>query len=129
MAGKDEYSSPLMQLVVSELKKNKRTTFADVRAAAAKKKLTLYPITFGRAKALLGLVKVAKRGQGKAARARAAAGPKRGPGRPRKNGSPAQLRAGRRGPGRPPKSSYGTFAPRRGPGRPRKIASVADSLD
>ena len=57
--------------------------------------------------------------------ARAEAAPvRRGPGRPRKDGSPAQTRAarsvarpaGRRGPGRPRKDE----APRRGPGRPPK---------
>src|SRR5436190_16143214 len=105
----DAYSSPLMQVVVDQLKKDKKATFADIKAVAAKKGLTLYPITFGRAKALLGLVPSAKRGEAKAAREKAAGEPKRGPGRPRKDGTPAH-----RGSGRPPNSSYG---PRRGPGR------------
>jgi hypothetical protein len=113
----DAYSSPLMQVVVDQLKKDKKATFADIKAVAAKKGLTLYPITFGRAKALLGLVKSAKRGEGKAARAKAE---KRGPGRPPKA-------AGKRGPGRP--RSIATFGPRRGPGRPRKVTSSLDSLD
>src|SRR5262245_38675474 len=116
MADKAEsYSSPLMQLVVEQLKKDKKASFADIKAVAAKKGLTLYPITFGRAKALLKLVPSAKRGEGKAARARAEG--KRGPGRPPK--------AGRRGPGRPPKNP---FLGRRGPGRPRKQTSTVDSL-
>ena len=110
-----------MQLVVEQLKKDKKASFADIKAVAAKKGLTLYPITYGRAKGLLGLVPVAKRGTGKAARATMARAGKRGPGRPRKDGSPP-----RRGPGRPRK--FASFE-RRGPGRPRKHASPLDSLD
>ena len=83
-----------MDLIVSALRKNKDVSHANVRAKAEKKGLTVYPIMYGRAKALLGLVPVAKRGQGKAKRAaakRASAGtaPKRGPGRPRKGSSSA----------------------------------------
>jgi len=48
---------------------------------------------FGRAQAMLGIVKQAKRGKGKAAKAKAkavkATPAKRGPGRPRKNAAPA----------------------------------------
>ncbi len=72
-----------MELIVATLKRNKGVTYAEVKAAADRKRVTVYPIMFGRAKALLGLVKVAKRGQGKAARRKAG---KRGPGRPRKVG-------------------------------------------
>src|SRR5262245_24209463 len=100
MADTEKYSSPLMQLVVEQLKKDKKASFADIKAVAARKGMTLYPITYGRAKGLLGLVPVAKRGTGKTARGKAAAA-RRGPGRPRKDGS----------------------APRRGPGRPRKYAT------
>ena len=72
-----------MDLIVAALKRNKNVTYGQVKAAADAKRVTVYPIMFGRAKALLGLVKVAKRGQGKAARRKAG---KRGPGRPRKVG-------------------------------------------
>ena len=46
---------------------------------------------FGRAQAMLGIVKQAKRGQGKAAKRKAAkaSGVRRGPGRPRKNAAAA----------------------------------------
>lgn len=130
MADKDDkYSSPLMQFTVDALKKDKKAAFADVRDAAKKKGLTLYPISYGRAKALLGLVKTSKRGTGRFARAKAAAAGgevKRGPGRPRKDGSPPM----KRGPGRPRKDSYATsFAPKRGPGRPRKAVDPMDTLN
>ncbi|MEO6595608.1 MAG: hypothetical protein ABIP94_12720, partial [Planctomycetota bacterium] len=59
--------------VVSALKKNTKAAHADIKAEADAKKLTLYPIMFGRAQALLGIVKSAKRGTGKTARASAAA--------------------------------------------------------
>jgi len=95
-----------MQLVVEQLRKNKKASFADIKAAAQRKRLKLYPITYGRAKALLGLVPSAKRGEGKAARASAASG-----------------RGMKRGPGRPPKLL------RRGPGRPRKTVTAISSLD
>ena len=78
-----------MEFLIESLKKNKKASYADIKAKADEKKLKLFPIMFGRAQALLGIVKSAKRGQGKMAKARAAkaAGTpvKRGPGRPRKN--------------------------------------------
>ncbi|MCA8963781.1 MAG: hypothetical protein H6838_03220 [Planctomycetes bacterium] len=91
-------TNPAFEFTIEYLKKNRKAAFADVRDAAAKKKLTLYPIMYGRAQALLGIVKQAPRGQGKAKMAKAAkaarsAAPagavKRGPGRPRKNPLPA----------------------------------------
>ena len=81
-------SNPAMDFIVDSLKSNRNAKYADIAAAAAKKRLKVYPIMFGRAQALLGIVKSSPRGQGKAARAsQKAAGPKRGPGRPRKNAS------------------------------------------
>lgn len=77
-------SNPAMDFIVSSLKSNRNAKYADIAAAAAKKRLKVYPIMFGRAQALLGIVKSSPRGQGKAARATKATG-KRGPGRPRKN--------------------------------------------
>lgn len=63
-------SNPAMDFLVAELKKNRKAAYADIKAKADKKKLPLYPIMYGRAQALLGIVKSAKRGQGKAAKAR-----------------------------------------------------------
>ena len=87
-------SNPAMEFIVDSLKSNRSAAYKDIAEAAAKKKLKIYPIMFGRAQALLGIVKAAPRGQGKMAKAKAAkagkpvaaAAPvKRGPGRPRKN--------------------------------------------
>jgi hypothetical protein len=84
-----------LAFIVETLKHRKAATYAEIKEAADKKGLTVWPIMFGRAKALLGYVKVAKRGTGKFARASAAkaaggAPPtRRGPGRPRKNPRPA----------------------------------------
>ena len=83
-------NNPAMDFIVDSLKSNRGAKYADIAEAAAKKKLKIYPIMFGRAQALLGIVKQAPRGQGKMARARAAkagAPPKRGPGRPPKAAS------------------------------------------
>src|SRR5262249_54250972 len=76
-----------LAFIVESLKKNKSASYADIKAAADKKKLKVWPIMYGRAKLLLGHVKGAKRGTGKSARAKAGTGipAKRGPGRPRKN--------------------------------------------
>lgn len=93
--------NPGFKVILDALEKDKNASYADVKAKAEKKGLTVYPIMFGRAKALLGLVPSRKRGEAKAAREKAATkkvgkaagrGPgRRGPGRPRKvvaNGSP-----------------------------------------
>ena len=84
-------SNPAMDFIVDSLKQNRAAQYKDIAEAAAKKKIKIYPIMFGRAQALLGIVKSAKRGEGKAARLKAglpavagAAPAKRGPGRPRK---------------------------------------------
>ena len=97
-----------MDFIVAALKKNKKVSYADIKKAADKKKLVIYPIMYGRAKLLLGLVKPGKK---KAAKKAA----KRAPGRPK--GSKNKKR-----PGRPKK------AVRRGPGRPRKAVSATDAL-
>jgi len=76
-----------MNFIVDNLKSNRNAKYADVAAAAAKKKLKIWPIMWGRAQALLGIVKSAPRGQGKMALAKRAAAGKRGPGRPRKSAS------------------------------------------
>lgn len=58
-AGKDA-----MAFIVSTLKRNKDVAYADVQKRAEAAGHTIYPINFGRAKALLGLVKVAPRKKG-----------------------------------------------------------------
>jgi len=86
-------TNPGFDFIVAALKKNPKASYKDIAAAAAKKKLKVFPIMFGRAQAMLGIVKQAKRGKGKAAKAKAkavkATPAKRGPGRPRKNAAPA----------------------------------------
>lgn len=94
--------NPAFEFTLEYLKKDRKAAFADVRDAAAKKRMVLYPIMYGRAQAILGIVKQAPRGHGKAKmakeakEARAAGTPvaaapvaaspaKRGPGRPRKS--------------------------------------------
>lgn len=88
MAAKKKPGPEALQFIVDFLKSNKSASYGDVKAAADKKGFTVWPIMYGKAKALLGMVPVAKRGQGKAAKARRAAAPdagvKRGPGRPPK---------------------------------------------
>ena len=70
-----------MAFLVDQLSKNTKAVYADIKAKADARKLKLFPIMFGRAQALLGIVKSAKRGTGKFAKASAAkaagkAGPK-----------------------------------------------------
>ena len=77
------------------LRRNPRVSFADVKAVAEKKRITLYPISYGRAQALEGIVKS----------------------RPYGSKKKAAKKAGKRGPGRPNGSKN---KPKRGPGRPRK---------
>ncbi|MGK0303636.1 MAG: hypothetical protein ACI89X_004534, partial [Planctomycetota bacterium] len=87
-------ANPGFEFIIASLKKDKKVSYKDIAAAAAKKNLTVFPIMFGRAQAMLGIVKQAKRGKGKMARAKAASERppvvvgKRGPGRPRKNAAP-----------------------------------------
>ena len=80
--------SPAMEFLVDALKRNPKAAYADLKAKADEKKLAVYPIMFGRAQAMLGLVKSAKRGTGKFAKANAAK---------RAGGAAANPTAGRRG--------------------------------
>lgn len=98
MAAKKDTSA--MDFIIASLKKNKNASYADIKAAADEKKLSVYPIMYGRAQALLGYVKMKPRGQGKAAVAKAAKAAAAAPA-PAAFGAPVK-----RGPGRPPKSSY-----------------------
>lgn len=62
-------ASPAMQFLVESLKKHPAATYADLKAKADREQLKVFPIMYGRAKALLGLVGGDERGTGKAARA------------------------------------------------------------
>ena len=61
-----------LAFIVETLKHRKAATYAEIKEAATKKGLTIWPVMFGRAQALLGHVKVAARGTGRFARASAA---------------------------------------------------------
>jgi len=70
-------NSAAFDFLVESLKADKASAYADLKAKAEKKGLLVYPVMFGRAKTLLGLVKSAKRGRGKAAKAKAVTKAKR----------------------------------------------------
>jgi hypothetical protein len=61
-----------MEFLVAALKANRKATYSELKAKAEEKKLPLFPIMYGRAQALLGIVKSAKRGTGKYAKGTAA---------------------------------------------------------
>ncbi len=95
MASKDGQSA--LEFIRQLIAKDNALSYGEVKEAADKKGFKIFPIMYGRAKALEGLVKVSKRGTGKAAKAAAkktanatpagampAAPARRGPGRPRK---------------------------------------------
>ena len=60
-----------MALIIAMLKKNPKVDYASIKKAAEKKKVDVYPIMYGRAQALLGIVDSGKRGRGKARKAAA----------------------------------------------------------
>ena len=51
-----------MQLILEHLREDPQASYADIRDAAAEQGMKIYPIMYGRALALLGLVEVAPRG-------------------------------------------------------------------
>ncbi|MEC7583207.1 MAG: hypothetical protein VYE77_02730 [Planctomycetota bacterium] len=51
-----------MQLILAHLREDPQASYADIRDAAAEQGMKIYPIMYGRALALLGLVEVAPRG-------------------------------------------------------------------
>lgn len=65
--------SPGFEFVVDRLRQEPAIVYADLKAEAAAHGFAIAPIMFGRAKALLGLVPVKARGDGKVARTKAAA--------------------------------------------------------
>lgn len=62
-----------MEFVIQQLELDSQLEYAALKAAATKKNLVVYPIMYGRAKALLGLVPTAPRGTGKRGKAKAKA--------------------------------------------------------
>lgn len=97
-------SNPAMEFIVDSLKSDRSAAYKDIAEAAAKKKLKIYPIMFGRAQALLGIVKAAPRGQGKAAKAAKAKAAKAAAPAAPAEAAPALLAPVKRGPGRPRKN-------------------------
>jgi hypothetical protein len=67
--------SPAMDFLVATLKKRPSASYAEIAQAAAKKRLKIYPVMFGRAQTLVGIVKAKPRGSKKKA---VASGPRRG---------------------------------------------------
>lgn len=67
---RERKSSAPYDFIVSKLQARPDISFAELRQQGAVAGLTIYPIVYGRAKAALGLVPVARRGQGKTARKR-----------------------------------------------------------
>ncbi len=65
----EKKSSPAMDFLVEQLRRNPALSYAELKESAGRRELTVYPIMYGRAKALLGLVKVAPRGSKKKAAA------------------------------------------------------------
>src|SRR5947207_552411 len=65
----DGESSPVMAFVLAELRANPEISFPELKARAELNKLHVYPVQYGRAKVILGLVpakiRVAKNGGGK----------------------------------------------------------------
>ena len=141
--------SPAMEFLVDSLKRNPKAAYSDLKAKADEKKLKVFPIMFGRAQAMLGIVKMAKRGQGKAAKAKAAKSGGAPARRGRQNdpssksGKVRELLAAGMSPmdiakkvGCTPglvyiikgKMKAGGGAAKRGPGRPRKVAAASSSL-
>lgn len=92
MAAKKKPGPEALQFIVDYLKSDKSASYADIRVAAEKKGFIVWPIMYGKAKAILGMVPVAKRGHGKAAKAA-------------RLGRPVATATVKRGPGRPPKSA------------------------
>ena len=86
--------NPAFDFVCGMLKKNPNVAYADVAAAAKAKGHKVYPIVFGRAKLLLGLVKANPAKKAKAAAKKAA----------KVAAKTSAVGVVRRGPGRPPKA-------------------------
>ena len=134
-----------MDLILSQLKRNKEVAYADVKAAAQKKGLVVWPIMYGRAKGLLGLVPIAPRGEGKIKRRKKEIA--RQPNRSRTDGSKSDRVQELLGSGMTAaeigkkvgcsvnlvyavraKTGVRSTGTKRAPGRPRKQPTSTDSL-
>jgi hypothetical protein len=93
-----------MAFIIESLKKNKSASYADIKSAADKKGLKVWPIMFGRAQLLLGHVTGAKRGTGKYAQAKAAKA-KAAKAKAAKAGKSLPATPAKRAPGRPGKNA------------------------
>ena len=100
--------NPAFDFVCGMLKKNPNVAYADVAAAAKAKGHKVYPIVFGRAKLLLGLVKANPAKKAKAAAKKAAKAAAKKPAAPA--AAPVANGVVRRGPGRPPKPKAVAFS-------------------
>lgn len=71
---KKKAPSPAFAFLLKELGKDKKASFASIKAKAEKKGLKIYPVSYGRAQLALGIV---KRGKGVIASKKKAAATKR----------------------------------------------------
>lgn len=69
-----------MAFIVSALNKDKGASYQDIKAAAEEKDLQLYPVMFGRAQKMLGLIKGATRASDKPTTTKATSAAKRSAG-------------------------------------------------
>jgi hypothetical protein len=84
-------STPAYQLLIDYLQRKPDASYAEIRDAAAKKNLSIAPVSYGRAKLQLGLVKQGaskKKAGKKSAGKQAAAKPAAGGEAPKKRGRP-----------------------------------------
>ena len=108
--------NPSFKFIVDYLERKPTAPFAEVRDAAGRKGYTIYPIVYGRAKAVLGLVPSKPRGTGayamatKAAKAKASGQPVPAAAAPRERAPAASTAPAKRGPGRPPKTAASSFS-------------------
>jgi hypothetical protein len=107
----EKKQNPGFQFVLDYLEKKSDASFAEIRDAAAKKKFTIYPIVYGRAKALLGLVESRPRGTGPMAMATKAAKAKASRGSKEPAGPQSETAAAPKRRGRPPKNAQPAPAP------------------
>lgn len=70
MPSKTKPGPEALAFIVAALKADKNVSYKEVKERADKKGLSIFPVMYGRAKALLGMVKVSPRGQGRFAMAK-----------------------------------------------------------
>jgi hypothetical protein len=122
-----------LALIVATLTANPESTYADVKDKAEKKGFTIFPVMYGRAKALLGLVKVSPRGEGRFAMAKKAPALKAAAKAAAKVAAAASSAVKAPKAQKTQKAAKVAKAPvtapivtgKRGPGRPPKVAAAA----